>query len=405
MRHAEQTAVVERLIAMVENGDTSRTDAIRYLEAEAYLSKAIWQQEIEEFFDRSPLVAALSADLSAPGSFTTQEIMGTPILLVRGRDGAARAFLNMCRHRGARIVDAEVGSASRFACPVHAWTYDSEGKLTGVSRSSSFGAIQKEELGLVQLPLCEKYGLIWISRKPGPAIDIDEHLEGLGEELATWDLPSLTPFEKKAFENRTNWKVALDTFGETYHLEALHKESLGPLVHSNVHCYDAYGRNHRIIFAAKQIEALKQQPKQDWLLRQVAVITYYLFPNTELVLAPDGTVSLVRLFPDVDHSNRTRTTHSCYLDASPTTPEAREAAHAAASATTALLTDEDYAIAETVQLGLETGAQPFVLFGRNEPGNQHFHASFKSGLGLPPLGVWPPPGAGERPLGQDRVHA
>jgi phenylpropionate dioxygenase-like ring-hydroxylating dioxygenase large terminal subunit len=387
LESVKQIEIIERLLGYIHANDTARSDAIRFGDVNSYLSSEIWNAERAAFFDSHPLVAALSCDLKAVGDYITQDMMGTPVLIVRGKDGLARAFYNVCRHRGATLVCDRSGTSKAFSCPFHAWTYNTEGGLLGVSRSSSFGAASKDELGLIALPCVERYGLIWVGRTPGEPIDIDSYLGGLGPELASWGLETLIPFEEEVFESRTNWKVALDTFGETYHLEALHKNTLGPVTHSNVHCYDPYGRNHRIIFAGRNIEALEAVPQASWEIRPVAVVTYYLFPNTELVLAPNGTVSLVRLFPDPHDIAKTRTSHASYLGSAPLTDDDIAAARLAVNSTTSLLTDEDYAMAESVQRGLESGAQSQVLYGRNEPGVQHFHESFRAGVGLPSLKI------------------
>src|SRR3546814_12370285 len=87
-------------------------------------------------------------------------MLGKPLLVVRGKDGVARIFLNVCRHRGAQLCKEGKGHAPRFACPYHNWTYDREGKLVGISGKDKFGAEVGEDLGLTELPAIEAAGVI-----------------------------------------------------------------------------------------------------------------------------------------------------------------------------------------------------------------------------------------------------
>ena len=383
MEQAQQIELLRRLRSYAAMRNTASADHVLANDADYYSSPALAAREIDEIFRRVPLIAGLSIDLPENGSYLTADVGGVPVLLVRGQDGAARAFLNVCRHRGAQLVAAPCGTARAFSCPFHAWTYDDQGRLLGVANGASFGDVDRSALGLVELPLAEHHGLLWLSLTPGA--DPTPELGALGSELENWGLASLAKFEITAFESATNWKLALDTFGETYHFAALHRDTLGRVTHSNLNTYDAYGRNHRIIFAARTIDGLNEDDAANWRLREHVVLTYYIFPNTQIVLAPDGTVSLVRLFPMPGQPGRTRTLHSTYLPKAPVTPLEQTIARHIADATTTLLTEEDYAAAESAQRGIQSGLIDRLHFGRNEVGVQHFHASLRALLGLTPL--------------------
>jgi phenylpropionate dioxygenase-like ring-hydroxylating dioxygenase large terminal subunit len=95
---------------------------------------------------RVPHVVGWSGEIREPGDYTTREVAGTPVLLVRGKDGKARAFVNACAHRGAQVV-AGTGHAQRLSCPYHAWTYDTEGKLVGVPSREMFDGVDLTHLG------------------------------------------------------------------------------------------------------------------------------------------------------------------------------------------------------------------------------------------------------------------
>jgi phenylpropionate dioxygenase-like ring-hydroxylating dioxygenase large terminal subunit len=97
-----------------------------------------------------------------------------PALVVRNRDGAARAFINVCRHRGSRVESASSGSKKRaFTCSYHGWTYDTDGNLIHIPQDYGFDGLDKSCFGLRELPVVEKHGFIWACHAPGESFEID----------------------------------------------------------------------------------------------------------------------------------------------------------------------------------------------------------------------------------------
>src|SRR6188508_2627493 len=131
--------LAQRLLANVDADTSDLAAAPMKVPASAYRDPARWQLEMEHVFRRSPLVVALSCDITNPGDYSATEIAGRPIVVMRGDDGVARTFLNICRHRGAAVFDDGCGHGRRFACPYHAWTYDPNGRLVGVPGRETFG--------------------------------------------------------------------------------------------------------------------------------------------------------------------------------------------------------------------------------------------------------------------------
>ena len=143
---------------------TDQVDAPMTNPVSAYLDPARYAHEIEHCFKRRPMALALSLELAKPGDYRAVTVLETPVLIVRSKDGQARAFLNVCRHRGAPLCDEGTGSAQRFSCPYHAWAYDAEGALTAMYGEATFGDINREDYALKPLPL----SLIHISEPTRP---------------------------------------------------------------------------------------------------------------------------------------------------------------------------------------------------------------------------------------------
>ena len=144
--------------------------------------------------------------------------LGNSFLLTRDADGRFRAFLNVCRHRGAQIVEIGRGRKRRFTCPFHAWNYSNSGELIAINRESSFGCVDKNGLGLTELPCLEANGMLWVRPTVGNSFTEADVMGGLSSEFENWLKDEHFFSEAQVIEADINWKLAIDTFGENYHL-------------------------------------------------------------------------------------------------------------------------------------------------------------------------------------------
>jgi carnitine monooxygenase subunit len=380
MDHRKQVGIVRELLSHIDNRTTSRTAAVVSNSSSAYTSPEVLRLEHERIFHSQPLVAALSCDLPEPGSFVAEEAAGTAFLLVRGRDGRVRAFLNACRHRGTRLVLEPRGRRLRFSCPFHAWTYEADGRLVGVPLRESFGECDTGALGLIALPVAEKYGIVWLKARPGAEFDIDDDLGGLGPELAGWELGGQFALGAEPMPRPMNWKLANDTFGETYHFAMLHRNTLSAHYHGNVAAYETFGRNHRMVFAARSIDELRGKPQSEWRLKPHSTIAYYLFPNTQLLVARQS-IAMYRIFPVADQPSRCLIYQSVYLDREPSTESELANKKRVLDLLETVIVGEDFVAAASAQAALSSGALREVVYGRNEPALHHYHANFREALG------------------------
>ena len=134
--------------------------------------------------------------------------------------------MNVCRHRGGRIVTQADGRATTFSCPYHSWTYDLTGNLRGIPQPFGFEGLNKEEHGLVELPAFERFGLIWVRPSVSDsALSIDAWLAPMAEQLASLDLASHQIFKAWTVELNMGWRIALEGFQESYHFCSAHKHT------------------------------------------------------------------------------------------------------------------------------------------------------------------------------------
>ena len=181
--------LTRRALALVSSGTTDMAADVLRVPLSYYRDEEVLRRERAEILEVSPLALAPTAQIPAPHDFVVREVLGRSVLVSRDASGVARAFLNYCRHRGARPAEGS-GNARRFACLYHAWTYDSAGALVGIPGKEGFAGIDPVDHGLVELPSEERHGFVWVVLTAGAPIDVAAHLGPLDDELASWGYES-----------------------------------------------------------------------------------------------------------------------------------------------------------------------------------------------------------------------
>ena len=158
----EEKQIIEQILEYCETGKTSMTDEIMHNPVSNYNDPKKLNAEINTLFREFPIIVAHVSELSEPGKFITHNDTGVPILVTRNNDNELKAFMNVCRHRGAKVEGRECGKAKTFSCPYHSWTYDLNGTLRGMPQPFGFGNLDKSKYGLKELPVYEHFGMVWV---------------------------------------------------------------------------------------------------------------------------------------------------------------------------------------------------------------------------------------------------
>ena len=386
MDRGAQISILKRLLRYVDTKTTAMADAPWRNEVSAYTSLERHKREEEVLIRKRPLVMGLSCDWPKPGAYRTDDFAGVPILTLRGSDGKMRAFLNVCRHRGAKVAQG-CGSASAFTCPYHGWTYGNDGVLRGLpEEATSFPGIRAERPGLTPLPLAEKHGMVWVLPTPAADrsahLDIDLWLNGLEADLASWKLDGYHFYDRHVQHEEMNWKLLVDTFHEGYHFGFLHKESLRDILVHNVGDFTPFGPNFRLVYARTKLDRLKAMPESEWDLMWNTTIVYSMFPNT--IFSPQGDhMEIFRIFPVDGRIDRAVMETSLYIPKPVETPDEKRHWDANLALAVKVITTEDFPAGRTMQIGFRSGAQSHVVYGRNELALTHYHKSIRRELGLP----------------------
>ncbi len=182
--------------------------------------------EDARLWKRSWLYACHSDELAEPGAFVLWKKTGSPIVIVRGKDGEIRAFYNTCRHRGGPLVKAASGQVrGGFVCGYHGWTYNLEGKLINFRDRRDFVDLDKSCHGLVGVR-CERLGNWVFVNEDANAEPLLQHLGAIPAHLAQFDVDTTRHVDSRSYDVACNVKVLLDAFLEVYHLKSIHVDTV-----------------------------------------------------------------------------------------------------------------------------------------------------------------------------------
>lgn len=348
---------------------------------DVYTDPAHLAAERDRLFRRHPRVVAFSDQVRRAGDFVTDELSGEPVLVVRGEDGTLRAFYNVCRHRGAAVESAPCGNQRRFTCPYHAWTYDTTGALRGVPDSEGFPDLDAERRALAPLQVTERHGFVWLLPEGWGEDDLATSLGGLDRELGAYGLGDYVLERTEVLRQPFNWKLIVDGFLEAYHLQFLHRTTIGPYIRSNFTPTEGFGDNLRMVAVRRSFDGeVDKAPEDVELLANVAII-YLLFPNTVLVWQGDH-FECWTVHPDGDDPGAVVMRASLLAPAPVKTEDEQLHWDRNWKVLMDTVLNEDFVVARTMQRGFSTGAQEHVLFGRNEPALQLYHRRLAGALEL-----------------------
>ena len=162
------------------------------------------------------------SDIATAGDWHSLEYIGESVIVVRGADLKLRAFTNVCRHRGSRLVDGSSGCAKKLVCPYHAWTYDLDGRLTGVPDSASYPTLDKAKAGLVAIEMEIWQGFIFVRLESGGP-SVTEMMNPCEDQIAPYRFEELQALGRVTMRTReVNWKNVGDNYSDGLHIAVAH---------------------------------------------------------------------------------------------------------------------------------------------------------------------------------------
>ncbi|MCE8006279.1 SRPBCC family protein [Aestuariivita sp.] len=364
MDRKTEIALLEELWGLKTAGSAYLDPDISHADVSDYTDPARFAAEHARLFRSRPIAAAHASELPEPGAFLTRDLFGSPTLLTRDKAGEVHAFLNVCRHRGARLVAEDAGCKHSFSCPYHAWTYTNTGALRGIPhQSQGFPGIDKSTHGLVPLICAERYGLIWVISDPHTTDDIDAWLAPIAADLDWVGMHAMRVQHVDILTLRANWKLLIEGGIEAYHFKVAHKDTIAPYFEDNLSSYTVLGPHMRSVLPRATLGSLRDRPVEEWDIRQDANLLYTVSPTSQFLVQQDH-VAWISLWP-VSAAE----THLRLVTVAPdTSPVAKDAARhwRQNHAITCRTLSEDFEIGVGIQDGLTSGANRHLTFGRYE---------------------------------------
>src|SRR3954464_10201523 len=259
-----------------------------------YFDPEFFEAEKRAFLRAAPQVVCHESEIAHPGQWRTLEYLGESVIVIRGDSGKVRAFFNVCRHRGSRIVDGSGGWGEGLACPYHAWDYGRDGGLAGVPHRHEYPRLQTDKLGLIPVALENWRGFLFVTLEPGSP-SVAEMMAPYEHEIEPYRFEELRVLGRVTVRPRQlNWKTLCDNYSDHLHIPVGHP-GLTRLFGRNYRI-DAQPYAHRMqgdlvgIVSATPSERASQRylPKGDHLppSHQRKWLYYKLFPNIAFDIYP-----------------------------------------------------------------------------------------------------------------------
>ncbi|HUR72924.1 MAG TPA: SRPBCC family protein [Sporichthya sp.] len=389
---------IRRALEHLRNNTTDQVGAPSTFVAAEHTDAGLAERERDLIFGRVPTIACHGSEIPQPYDFLTLQLPRNKVIVARQPDGSVKTFVNLCRHRGALLEEESYngcGRARLFSCPYHRWSYNIDGTLRTITRASTFGEVDKDHYGLVELPTEERHGFVWVVDSADAGIDVAAWLgPDMDSILAGYGISDLFCVRSEGFDEPVNWKVMQDAFLDGYHIAYAHPNTAAKHIHTNLMAFEDFGRHCRFITPRKTIDKwIDVDPPAGESLVPHVTETQFLGPCHTLLKQPDH-YQLLTFRPDPAHADRSWMEMRLMV-----TPQDRSGMTEERwnsiwdknwEILLAVLHQEDFPLLRASQTGMASRDAGSMVLGRNEVANQVFHRETRRLLAAADHDVSPP---------------
>jgi phenylpropionate dioxygenase-like ring-hydroxylating dioxygenase large terminal subunit len=188
-----------------------------------YRDPEFYELEVERIFRPSWQIVCHVNEIPKPGDYQTLDYIGESVVVIRGDDGAVRAFTNVCRHRAMRLVEGPMGCARKLVCPYHAWVYETDGRLTGVPNRREYPALRLDDNGLAPVAVETWHGFVFVRLEDGGFPSVGEMMAPFEAEVSQYrfaEMERMAPVRTRP--RAVNWKNVGDNYSDNLHIPVAH---------------------------------------------------------------------------------------------------------------------------------------------------------------------------------------
>lgn len=373
MKHETQVKLLDEILGLLKQKSAYLDEKVTHSDHKRYIDQNQFQKEQKKIFLGNPILIAHSSELPEEGSFIIRDCFGIPILITRDRDGNINSFYNVCRHRGARLVEDTEGCKHRFTCPYHAWTWDNQGRLIAAPhKEQGFPNLNMKQYGLKQINSTEQDGWIWCDlTKKNTKDSIAKFLKPIQEDIKWLKAEEHEIHDVNEKVWKCNWKILVEGGLEAYHFRVAHAKTIASMFHDNLSTYQVFGKHIRSILARITVDELVEVPRKKWKIREHANVLYNIYPNTAWLVQADHIV-LIQFFPTKPNETKIRCVMLRPKQTRELTKKQRSYWDKNHELTTKTL-DEDFGLGEKIQANLKWGVNQKLTFGRFEGALKKFN--------------------------------
>ena len=263
------------------------------LPQEYFVSAKVFAKEQETIFSEQWVLVGHQSQIARPGDYFVTQIAAESFIVVRDKGAKVQVFYNVCRHRGTRLCEKEIGHLSAIQCPYHAWTYSLDGKLVGAPHMDDVPGFDKTDYSLRGVNAALWEGFIFVNLGRGSS-NPEKWFASLAGKFTHWNLPHLRSAKRIEYDVRANWKLIFENYSECYHCPGVHPalQKLTPYdLAENDLCEGPFLGGFMPIMNGKSLTMSGHAcalPVGDIEAQDHARVFYYsIFPNMLLSMHPD----------------------------------------------------------------------------------------------------------------------
>jgi choline monooxygenase len=286
-------APLPRVLEKLRQAAALDFDQAHPIPAELNHSQAFHDREQSALFQQEWICVGRADEIAQPGDFLTHEIAAVPVLVVRQTGGEIRAFVNACAHRFACLVSGARGSAKRFTCRYHAWTYDCAGALLRAPHMEMKAGFDPSQHRLRALQVTDWEGFVYVTLAQQPRSQLPEVLAPLRDRVVgRYDMACYQTLIRETMEWDANWKNLIENFTESYHVPVAHGKTFAQHKKAPADYVCGEDSDHYCFHRAPQVASSgrgaahpdNNRLEGEW---RRMMIDFCVFPNHLVTLMPD----------------------------------------------------------------------------------------------------------------------